>query len=68
MNDEQFLDHLKEKYPYLYKIEDEVKRVVSDTGFGNPSFSLRVVNGKVQFIDIISSSTFKFYKIEEIRK
>ena len=47
-----FLEYLKKKKPYLFKIEMEVRRITNATGYGDISINCIIREGKVFSSDV----------------
>lgn len=57
-----FLKYLKGNYPHLYDIETRISGIKEGTGFGEVSFSVRIINGMVERSSMLWSEDKKYRK------
>lgn len=60
--DENFLTYLKQKHPYLYDVEMQVRRVQDQSGFGDVSMILQILNGVVEKAEVLGSTKRIYYR------
>lgn len=62
MDKTQFLEYLKENYPHLHDVELGIRGIQNSTGFGEISFSLRIINGIVDKINLTTDVSKLYHK------
>jgi len=65
LDDQNFLQFLSKEYPYLYDVEIAVRKIQTDTGFGEVSLVLRVESNKVDKASLIVVET-KMYRQRQV--
>lgn len=65
MNDQQFMDYMREHHPYLLDIETMVRKVSDDTGFGEVAVSLKVHQGRVNKGEILPMVSKKYFQTKQ---
>lgn len=53
---EAFLEYLKVHYPYLYDVEMEADRIITDSGFGDISIVLKIQNKRVTYGEVLGGA------------
>jgi hypothetical protein len=62
MDDQILMALLKERFPHLYDVETQVRRVIKETGFGDVSMVLHITGGLVDRGEILGSSKRIYYR------
>jgi len=58
-NDKLIQEYLRLKKPHLYKIEQEVKKVIDDTGYGEVFVNCLIKDGKLHFYEVTGTHRTK---------
>ena len=67
INEVNFLEELKKRYPHLYDFQMEIERVINTTGYGDVSVSCIIRYKKVFSSDVIGAVK-SLYDKEDYKK